>query len=232
MNQKTKKLVVSAVMLALGTILSLIKFSDLPFGGSVTLFSMLPIIIIGYMYGTPWGLLTGFTYALLQMFLGFSTVSKSFMDNSVINAIVMTLLDYILAFTVLGLGGVFRKCVKNDTVALILGIILCVALRYIVHFASGAIFYGQYAEWFFADIEDSAFASAAPELCRSIMSKYTGTGLACIYSVIYNATYMLPEFVITLIGAGAIMAVSPLRRIITGRKQSPAAPAASGTQGE
>ena len=64
------------------------------------------------------------------------------------------------------------------------------------------------------------------------MSKYTGTGLACIYSVIYNATYMLPEFVITLIGAGAIMAVSPLRRIITGRKQSPAAPAASGTQGE
>ena len=57
-------------------------------------------------------------------------------------------------------------------------------------------------------------------------------GLACVYSVIYNATYMLPEFVITLIGAGAIMAVAPLRRIITGRKQSPAAPAATDAQGE
>ena len=61
MNQKTKKLVVSALMLALSFVLSLIKIYELPWGGSVTLFSMLPIILVGYMYGNTWGILMAFT---------------------------------------------------------------------------------------------------------------------------------------------------------------------------
>ena len=59
MNQKTKKLVVSALMLALSFVLSLIKIYELPWGGSVTLFSMLPIILVGYMYGNTWGIFNG-----------------------------------------------------------------------------------------------------------------------------------------------------------------------------
>ncbi len=229
MNQKTKKLVVSALMLALSFVLSLIKIYELPWDGSVTLFSMLPIILVGYMYGNTWGILTAFTYSLLQMLMG-ATASQAFAGLEGINVFYMALLDYVVAFTVLGLGGVFRSCIKNNTVSLLLGAALCVLLRYAAHFGSGAILWGGYAVWFFTD--PTAFVKIAPELCQSIMSKYTGTGLACVYSAVYNATYMLPEFVITLIGAGAIMAVSPLRRIIAGRKQSPVAPAASGTQGE
>ena len=53
------RLTESAVMIALATILSLFKLVDLPYGGSITLASMLPVLLIAYRYGTAWGLLTG-----------------------------------------------------------------------------------------------------------------------------------------------------------------------------
>ena len=65
----TKQLVFSGVAMALAIVASEIKFARLPFGGSVTLFSMLFIVLIGYWYGAKAGLLTGFAYGLLQFIL-------------------------------------------------------------------------------------------------------------------------------------------------------------------
>ena len=211
MNKKTKKLVVSAVMLALATILSMIKLWEMPWGGSITLFSMLPIIIVGFMYGTKWGVLTALTGALLQMLLG-ATMSQAFAGLDGMSVVYMAFLDYIVAFTVLGLGGIFKKCVKNSYLALILGVVVAVMLRYVAHFASGAILWGGYAEWFFSDPE--AFMAVAPELCKSVLENFSGNGLACIYSLIYNGCYMIPELVITLIGAVAVYAAKPLCKLI------------------
>ena len=213
MNKNTKKLVVSAVMLALATVLSLIKI-EMPFGGSITPFSMLPIIVVGYMYGTGWGLLTAFTYSLLQMLLGVVFDPKTFLALEGWNFFFMVVLDYVVAFTVLGLGGVFRKCCKNGLVALLLGAALVILLRFAAHWASGAILWGSYAEWFFTD---SAFTAVAPELCSSIMNSYSGTGLACIYSLVYNSCYMIPELIIHLVGCAVIYAVKPLREFIAGK---------------
>ena len=68
---KTRTLVECALMIALGTVLANIKIYELPNGGSITLFSMLPFIMISFRHGVKWGLFTGFVNSLLQMLLGF-----------------------------------------------------------------------------------------------------------------------------------------------------------------
>ena len=163
------------------------------------------------MYGTKWGITTALASSLLQMLLG-ATMSQAFAGLSGINVVYMAFLDYIIAFTVLGLGGLFKKAVKNQLAALILGVTVSVLLRYACHFGSGAILWGEYAEWFFTDPE--VFASIAPTLSQSIVNSFSGTGLACIYSAIYNGCYMIPELILTIIGAVAFYAAKPLRKLI------------------
>ena len=68
---KTRTLVECALMIALGTVLANIKIFEMPNGGSITLLSMLPFILVSYRHGTKWGLFTGFVNSLLQMLLGF-----------------------------------------------------------------------------------------------------------------------------------------------------------------
>lgn len=154
MNSKTKRLTTTGVFIALGTILSMIKVFDLPYGGSITLFGMVPIIIIGYKYGVKWGLFSGFIYSILQGVLG-ATTSQAFAGmydpeaaaKSVFNIVLMAFIDYIVAFTVLGMSGMFKKKIKNDTVAIGLGTAVVVLLRLVAHFLSGWILWGSYAEW-------------------------------------------------------------------------------------
>ena len=68
---KTRILVECALMIAIGTVLSNIKFFTLPNGGSVTLLSMLPFVLVSFRHGVKWGLFTGFVNGCLQMLLGF-----------------------------------------------------------------------------------------------------------------------------------------------------------------
>lgn len=68
---KTRIMVECALMIALGTILANIKIYELPNGGSITLFSMVPFILVSFRHGVKWGLFTGFVNSLLQMLLGF-----------------------------------------------------------------------------------------------------------------------------------------------------------------
>lgn len=153
----TKQLVFSGVAMALAIVTSEIKFARLPMGGSITLFSMLFIVLIGYWYGAKAGLLTGFAYGLLQFIL-----------DPVFYSPLQLLVDYPLAFGALGLSGFF--CSKKH--GLLIGYIAGVLGRYFFAVLSGVIFFGHYA----------------PE----------GTP-ALVYSLGYNATYIVPEAVVTLI---------------------------------
>lgn len=168
---KTLRLTESAVMLALGFILSLLKIIDMPFGGSVTAFSMLPIIIIAYRYKTPWGLLVGLTASLLQMIMGIKNLTYATSAGAVIAII---LLDYVVAFTAMGLGGIFRGRIKNQGASLAAGALTACVLRYICHVISGC------TVWAGVSIPDT-------------------DGL--LYSLAYNAAYMIPETVVTVVGA-------------------------------
>ena len=208
---RTEAITVSAVMIAFAIAISALcaglPFLNLPFGGGFTIASMLPIIIVAYMYGTRFGLLTAFVYSILQMLLGFNTVSAFFLpgDSQMVwwRAIIVCLIDYVIAYTVLGLGGIFRK--KNSTrKALCLGSILAISLRYLAHIVSGAIFFGTWAEWFFTQ-------DGFPAWGQSILNTFSGTSLATVYSIIYNGTYMIPEIIITAIVSCLVVRIPQIK---------------------
>ena len=96
-NTKVRVLTESAIMIALSTVLSILKIAEMPYGGSVTVASALPIIIIAYRYGLKTGLFAGTVHAALQLVLGLSALSYATSWQSVV-AIIM--LDYIVAFAV------------------------------------------------------------------------------------------------------------------------------------
>ena len=214
----TQIVVESALMIAVATVLnvvcSFIPFLNLPFGGGFTICSMLPIVLIAYRNGTKWGLLGGFIYALIQMLLGFRTVSAFFLPDSdsymvLWKAITVCVIDYIIAYTVLGFGGIFRNKVKSPAAGLCLGSIVAIGLRYIAHIVSGYIFFGSWAEWFFTQEGFYAIGS-------KILDAFSGEGLAIVYSVFYNGLYMIPEIIITAVVALIIGNIPQ----ISGKKKS------------
>ncbi len=177
------RLVESAVLIAVGTVLSLLSFPGFwPLGGSVTFCAMLPIVILAHRHGTPWGLLCGLIYALLQMALGFGNVQYA---PNALMAIGIIALDYLLPFTLIGLSGVFSVAVKNRPAAIALGILMTFALRFLCHFLSGLIIWEA--------LFPNELGWAAP-----------------LWSLYYNGSYMLPETLITL--AAALVSYRPLKR--------------------
>ena len=200
-KKRIEAITLSAVMIAfavsISAICAVMPFLNLPFGGGFTIASMLPIIIIAYMYGTKWGLLTAFVYSVMQMLLGFNNVSAFFLpgDSQMLwwRAVIVIIIDYLIAYTVLGFGGVFRNKFETKK-ALVWGSVLAVSLRYVAHTVSGAIFFGAWAEWFFTQ-------DGFPAWGQVILDTFSGDALALVYSVIYNGTYMIPEIIITAIVA-------------------------------
>lgn len=204
-TEKTKRLALSGVMLALATVLSFVKVFEWPFGGSITACSMLPVAMLGYTYGMKWGLLSGLVHGILQAVLG-ATMSQAFAGQGALNVAAILVIDYLLAFSVAGLSGMFKNKISNHTVSFALGTALAIFLRYVAHVASGYIFFRSYAEWFFGDIMANGFSAMLMERCSPSL-------LGFLYSVIYNAAYMLPELVITSIAAALVIAfVKPLRK--------------------
>ena len=114
---RTRTLVECALMIAVGTVLAQIKIFEMPFGGSVTLVSMLPFILVSFRHGVKWGLATGFVNSLLQMLLGFYAPPA----GTVAAFVGVVLLDYVLAFTLLGLAGVIAKPFKNHLLGVAAG---------------------------------------------------------------------------------------------------------------
>ena len=216
-KETTKRLVLTAMMLAIATVIaficSLIPFLNFPFGGGITISSMLPIILISYMYGTKWGVFTGFSYSIIQMMLGYSTIGALFIPTSdsyqgILNALLICVIDYILAYTALGLGGVFRNKMENKGLALCLGSVVALVSCYVLHVLSGFIFYGAWAEWFFTDTVIADMSAS-----KWVMSTFTGKGLSLIYSVVYNGCYMIPEMIITAMCAFPISKIEGVKKI-------------------
>lgn len=132
-----KQLVFSAMAIALATVTSMIKLFDMPFGGSVTLLSMLFISLIGYWYGIGGGLTAAVAYGVLQLVI-----------DPYILSIPQMILDYLLAFGALGLSGLFHDK-KNGLIA---GYLVGVLGRYFFVFLSGVIFFAAYMpDDFFTD---------------------------------------------------------------------------------
>ncbi len=203
MKTKTKRITESAMLLAIAIVLELVAkmfIPEMPFGGQVTLVSMLPIVLISYRHGMGWGFIASFTYALLEMALGAKTVSAAFLpgyfgDGTMIgSAICMCLLDYVLAFTVLGLGGIFRNKIKNPGTALACGSLVALGARYLCHILSGYILFSGYAEWYFTQEGFPAWGAYLVENLGSV-------ALGITYSVAYNGMYMLPEMALTFVVA-------------------------------
>lgn len=126
----TKQLVFCAMAIALASVTSMLKIYEFPFGGTITFFSMLFICLAGYFYGPATGILSAFSYGVLQFLL----------DPYILFPI-QVIVDYLLAFGALGLAGIFHKS-KNG---LIKGYILGILGRYVFVVISGWIFFGEYA---------------------------------------------------------------------------------------
>ncbi len=126
----TKQVVFSAVAIALATVISVVvKLPSLPNGGSVTLFSMLIVTLVGYWYGPAVGITAAVAYGILQFITGPYVVHPA-----------QVILDYPLAFGALGLSGFFKDR-KNG---LLTGYIVGVAGRFFWAMVSGLIFYTEY----------------------------------------------------------------------------------------
>lgn len=172
-----------AIFAALGFVLDFVSFR-MPQGGSVSLV-MIPIVLIAFRRGVGAGVLTGILVGLLQIVSGFISVAPLSFGF----VVMQVLLDYLLAYGVVGLAGVMRtkylqhahaKQTGKMLAAIVAGVLIASVLRYLVHVITGILFFGMFAE-----------------------------GNVVIYSAIYNATYMIPVFLLAAFVCAALFAAAP-----------------------
>ncbi len=137
MKQKTQILTVSAIMIALSTVLSFLKVYELPLGGSITAFSMVPVCMIGIMYGVKTAIAPCLLYGAIQMAVG-GVFGWGLTPTILIGCIVF---DYLLAFGVLCFSGAFRK---KGYIGIITGIVLACVLRFASHLVSGFVLFREF----------------------------------------------------------------------------------------
>ncbi len=168
-----------SILAALSFILDLIVIFQMPQGGSITL-SMLPIIVMAFRWGLVGGMLTGFISGLLQLITG----GKVF-------HVIQALMDYTLAYTLVGVAAItsvwlFKSMAKKNkfsmSIAIIVGTIIGGLLRYLIHVIGGVVF----------------FAAYAPE----------GQPV-WLYSLVYNASYMIPATILSAIVAVLLFTSAP-----------------------
>lgn len=192
-RKKILALVEGAVMVALAFGLSwvtkFIPFLNLPWGGSITLLSMLPIIVYSIRNGVKYGLMCSFVYALTQLSQGIFADGLLGWGLTPIMLISCIFLDYIGAFTVLGFAGMFRNKEMKGWIG---GTVSMIFARYVLHVISGAV----------------VFASAG-KLWESLEINNPW-----LYSIAYNACYMLPEMILTTIGAVLLFKTGAVKMIL------------------
>ncbi len=135
------RLCVTAIMIALASVLSLVKIWHMPLGGSITLLSNLPIVMLSLMYGVKWGLASAFMSSVIQLIFGITLdglLGWGLTPQILVGAIIF---DYLLAYTVVGLAGIFRK---KGNVMLCVGVALAMLLRFLSHFISGCVFFQSF----------------------------------------------------------------------------------------
>lgn len=170
-NQKKVRVIAEvSILLALSTVLSVFKLYQLPYGGAFTLASMFPLVLISYRHGVLAGMASGFIYGVLQQLLSLSYIQ----GMTFFSAVMVIILDYALAFAVIGIAGIFKNTFKNPVTAFVCGTLLGCILRYTCHTIAG---------------------------CTVWAGLSIPTNAALVYSLLYNAAYMIPETLITVAAA-------------------------------
>lgn len=190
-SEKLKRLAVSAIMVALASVLSLIKVWQMPLGGSVTLLSMLPIVLVSVVYGVKQGLATSFVYAVIQLFFGITMDGLLGWGLTPIMLVGTIMLDYIIAFTVLGLAGFVAK---KGYLGICLGTAFAICLRFVSHFISGVVIFRQLDQF---------------ELFGNLFENSPA-----LYSAAYNGLFMLPELVLTLAAVIILFKLPQTKKLI------------------
>ena len=175
---RTRMLCEGALMVALAQILGYLKLAEAPNGGSIT-FAMFPIILFAVRWGLRPGLMAGFLFGLLQLIF----------DGAYAWGWQSMLLDYLVAFTPLGLAGLFR----GKSWGLFAGTLAGCLARFSIHYISGVTVYKILAP---TEFLNWTFSSPA------------------LYSLVYNGSYMLPNTIITLLIS--VVLYVPLKRFILG----------------
>ncbi len=178
MKQNVKKLTVSAIFIALSTVLSMIPLVQMPLGGKLTPLSMLPVCLIGVMYGAGYAIIPCLAYGLIQTFLG----GVFGWGLSLGQLIACMLLDYILAYGFMAFSGLFHK---KGIIGICISIGIAMFGRFACHFLSGSILFQSF------DVFNNPY----------------------LYSLCYNGAYMLPEMILTVIGAVLLIKTKALAKI-------------------
>jgi len=189
-NLRLRFLAEGAALIALATVLSIIIIYKAPYGGSLTLFSMVPIIMISVRHGVKNGLFAAFVYSIIQLLLGLSNFSYIPSWQGIAAS---ALFDYIFAFTVLGFAGMFVRTKAFSGKygiygAVALGSAITVIARTVIHmFASVFIWRSLWLEWYADDP-------------TNIVNRFS----PWMFALIYNISYMLPELVLTLVATPVV----------------------------
>lgn len=187
-KNRTRWLVESALLIALATALNeYTKVIPMPFGGGVTICSMLPLVVLSFRFGPKLGLVSALAFSLLQAVFGMDNVAYA---TSALMATGIVLLDYIVPYTVIGLAGIFHKKGRDLRINLVLGIVVTFALRLVCHFITGW--------WIWDALWPNEFGLPAP-----------------LYSIAYNGCYMVGEMVLSSVAA-VLLCATPLRRYLAG----------------
>lgn len=189
-NKNLTVLTESAIMLALAFALSSAKLFEMPLGGSVTVASMLPIMLISFKWGTRAGLATSFLYSITQALQALAEGNVFPYCEGIDTLIVCIVFDYIFPFTILGLAGVFYGKLKNTNVDFIVGASFVVFLRFCSHFITGVYIWVQWA----------------PEG----MGKF-------VYSFLYNGGFLGVDFAILMVVLVLMLRSEEIKKLIERR---------------
>ena len=194
----TKSIAYAAVCLATSFVLSFIKVSPVPNGGSITLASWLPVLIYAYAFGVAKGLLVGVIFGILN-----------FISGPYILTPMTFVLDYVLAFAMVGLMGIAPKFSKSLMVNVLAGTALAVFARLIMHLFSGMIYFVEDAIW--VDLP---------------------TPNAFVYSLIYQLVYVPGDMLITMIAFAVLVKTNVLQTLLHVMRPNRFAAAATQTKTE
>ena len=188
-NTKIQVLVEGAVMVALATVLSFLKIVQFPWGGAITVLSMLPIVVFALRYGAVKGAAVSFVYSLVQLGQGILMDGLLGWGLTPVALISCIVLDYIGAFSVLCLAGLFGNKKFGGIIG---GTVLAVALRFALHYLSGVLIFHSFGELWNGFSTDNTW----------------------LYSLLYNGAYMLPETVFTTLGAIVLFKTPQMRKLL------------------
>ena len=188
-NKKIKILVEGAMMVALATVLSFFKLWQFPWGGSITVLSMLPIVVFALRYGALKGLTVSFVYSAIQLAQGILFEGLLGWGLTPTALIACIFLDYIGAFSILCLAGAFGN---KKMVSVIGGTVLVMILRFSLHYFSGVLIFNSFGELWEGFSTDNTW----------------------LYSLLYNGAYMLPETVFTTLGALLLFKTPQMRKFL------------------